>query len=104
MTILIGISIIFTLIALILKIARLLHLTIPLTYIAVVTIFFNDWYTQNTMLAHSVLAIIVLGILISWIVRGINKIRTRQVERNRAELDAIINSERIYYRKIERSN
>lgn len=99
-----GISLALILISLILKIARLLHLTIPLAYIAVVIIFFNDWYTQNTILADVILAIMLITILISWIAIGVNKIRIKKVEMNRAELDAIINSERIYYRKIERNN
>ncbi|MEX1377297.1 MAG: lipopolysaccharide assembly protein LapA domain-containing protein [Eubacteriales bacterium] len=99
-----GISLALILISLLLKIARLLHLTIPLAYIAVVIIFFNDWYIQNMTLAHIILVVMLIGVIVSWVVIGINKLRNKQLERNRAELDAIINSERLYYRKIERNN
>lgn len=94
-----GISILFILISLLFRLAKVMRLTIPLIYITVVNIFFNDWYKANTFLAHFILAVLTGLVIISWIISIYRKIRERKVERNCAELDAIINSKRLYYTK-----
>lgn len=99
-----GISIILIIVSLVFRLAKLLHLTIPLLYITVVNTFFNDWYIANTFLAHIILAVLTGLVIISWIISIYRKISDRKVERNCAELDAIINSKRLYYTKVERNN
>jgi len=97
----VGLSIFIMLISLILRLTKLLHLTVPLLYMIVVPAFFGEWYRQNEFLAHLILIVLVGMVILSWIVAIYRKIRDKRVERNRAELDAIINSKRLYYRKIE---
>ena len=78
-----------------------MRLTLPLLYIIIVPTFFSDWYRQNEFLAHFILAALVGIVIASWIITICRKIQEKRVERNRAELDAIINSERLYYKKVE---
>jgi len=70
----------------------------------VVPAFFGEWYRQNEFLAHLILIVLIGLVILSWIVAIYRKIQDKRVERNRAELDAIINSERLYYRKIEHND
>ena len=99
-----GISIILILVSLVFRLTKPLHLTIPLLYITIVNVFFNEWYKVNTFLAHLILAVLIGIVIISWIISINRKISDRRVERNRVELDAIINSKRLYYTKVERNN
>ena len=98
-----GISIVLILISLVFRLAKVMRLTIPLVYLVIVNIFFNDWYKANTFLAHLILAVLIGLVIISWIISINKKIREQKVERNRTELDAIINSKRRYYTKMERN-
>ena len=99
-----GISILLILISLVFRLAKVMRLTIPLVYLVIVNIFFNDWYKANTFLAHLILAVLTGLVIISWIIPIYRKISNRKVERNCAELDAIIDSKRLYYTKIVRNN
>ncbi len=96
------ISISTFLLATIFKLAKLLRLTIPLLYIAIVLVLFKDWYDANTLLAHAILGVLTLLVIISWIISIYKTIESKRVKRRQNELDLIINSERLYYVKVKR--
>lgn len=90
------------LLATIFKLAKLLRLTIPILYIAIVLVFFKDWYDVNTLLAHIILGALTILVIISWIVSIYKAVKSKRVKRRQNELDLIINSERLYYVKVKK--
>lgn len=73
-----GISVLLILISLVFRLSKVLRLTVPLIYITVVNIFFNDWYNANTFLAHLILAVPAGLVIISWIISIYRKISDRR--------------------------
>jgi len=51
------------------------RLFIPALFVAIVLIFFGDWYSTNEMIANGILAALVAIVAISWIITLINKLR-----------------------------
>jgi Ca2+/Na+ antiporter len=81
------------------KLAKLLRLTIPIIYIGIVLVFFRSWYDTNVLFANAILGMLIALVLISWVITVCRKVRSRRVERNREELDLIINSKRLCVEK-----
>jgi len=51
------------------------RLLIPVSFVAVVLIFFGDWYSANEMVANGILAALVAIVAVSWIITLINKLK-----------------------------
>ncbi len=51
------------------------RLFIPALFIAVVLIFFGDWYSTNEMVANGILMALVAIVAVSWIITLINKLK-----------------------------
>ena len=51
------------------------RLLIPALFVAVVLIFFQDWYNTNEVVANGILAALVAIVAVSWIITIINKLK-----------------------------
>jgi len=51
------------------------RLFIPALFVAVVLIFFGDWYSMNEMVANWILVALVAVVAVSWIITLINKLK-----------------------------
>lgn len=51
------------------------RLFIPALFVAIVLIFFGDWFSTNEMVANVILIVLVAGVLVSWIITFINKLK-----------------------------
>ena len=59
------------------------RLFIPALYVAIVLIFFREWYSANEMIANGILGILLAIVVASWIYTLVGKIKYLKRQRRR---------------------
>ena len=52
------------------------RLIFPALFVVTVFVFFKEWYIENAFIAYALFATIIIGVVISWVVTLINRIKT----------------------------